>query len=158
MKTLLLSLVLLNAITTGCGSSTKQEITADDANKYIDEHTKAMDKDFKKEVENSQESASPTACQVIVAFSLAGLHYSPELVSWGDAVNKTPPGKRLATRGELLLLHDSGMLKGIQFASDGVWSGSERDQDTAWVLGTTIGSLDYTQKVAVLGAIYVDKK
>jgi hypothetical protein len=77
-------------------------------------------------------------------------------LTWGDAIQKAPAGKRLATRGELLLLWDQGYFKGKQFAIDDVWTSTAKDANQAYAVDMVNGQLDFTNKYNVLNAVYVD--
>ncbi len=87
-----------------------------------------------------------------------GTFYVASVVSWADAVNKTPDGKRLATREEIFALWDSGAFKKVQFSTGGVWTASQKNSLEVWTLNTYDGSLSSSEKTNGLSTVYVDAK
>lgn len=88
--------------------------------------------------------------------TIIGAVYVSKLVTWKDAMNKAPAGHRLATRGEVLILFDSGALKQINFSLPAVWTASETGVTDAWVVEIMDGSLSQNGKGNQLPAIYVE--
>ena len=100
---------------------------------------------------------SPPACSITASFSLKGMTYDYNLVTWGEAVNNAPAGKRLITRGEAIMLWDAGAFKNTQFNVGQSWTASLKDDGDVYALNTVSGWLDYSSKNNQLSAIYVDK-
>lgn len=152
MKFLILVLLVV-----GCGSSAHQKAvqkkasdTAKAASARIDATTRAWDAKY-----NPKKPVSPAACTTTVGFSLSGMVYSSKALTWGDAVNQAPEGKRIVTRGELAMLYDTGALVELDFM---VWSGTPKDSSTSYTLNPQDGMLEYSDINGELMAIYVDIK
>jgi hypothetical protein len=152
MKVLITVLALI-----GCGSNVGQvrahrklDDMASKASRRIDVTTKAWHAKF-----NPKKHDSPAACAVVSQTSLTGVVIGDQAVTWGEAVNQAPAGKRIATRGEVLMLWDSGALKDVNFM---VWTGTQKDSSTSYILNGDDGTLDNTDINAELNAIYVDKE
>lgn len=87
-----------------------------------------------------------------------GAVFYPKLGTWADAQNNAPAGKRLASRGEILLLVDQGIFKGSQWsAAPAVWTATDIDATRAWSAAVVDGSLAESDKDWGLGAVYVNQ-
>lgn len=149
--------IFLTLLVLGCGNADhrkavqkKANDTAKAADAKIDATTRAWDAKY-----NAKKPVSPAACTTTVSFSLTGLVYSQKALTWGDAVNEAPEGKRIVTRGELAMLYDSGALSDLDFI---VWSGTAKDSSTSYVLNPLDGMLETADINGEIMALYVDIK
>lgn len=170
-------------LTVGCGSAEHQKEKSAAVKAKIDEKSRAMDVFFSPKQSPAAEAVDRSGMdepatvqdQAVVAPNQAvtvqsqavtatnidapkGTFYVAAVVSWADAVNKTPEGKRLATRDEIFALWDSGAFKKVQFSTGGVWTSSLKNSLEVWTLNTYDGSLSSSQKSNSLSTVYVDKE
>jgi len=180
MNYLFLLLILAQAAIAACGSAEHQKEHNAALKKWADQKSRATDKYFRPEkvtpspaadaVEGQtapvETAAQPVAEQVPVVAPAAaatptatvkGTLYVAAVVSWADAVNKAPAGKRVATRDELFALWDGGAFKSTQFSTGAVWTSSEKDTLDVWCLSTFDGSQASSLKSNALSTVYVDK-
>lgn len=148
------NILILSLMLSACGVQNQPAGVDGNADHYIDEKTKSLDHKYKANYD--KKNTSPAECSITSLVSFKGVQYVASAVTWGDAIQKAPAGKRLATRGELLLLWDQAYFKGKQFAIDDVWTASTKDDTHAYAVDMVNGQLDFTVKYNLLGAIYVD--
>lgn len=139
-------LAILLLVLAACGNPARQKAQ----NKKVDEVTRSLDAKY-----NPKKPDSPAACTTVVGFSLTNVTYSTKALTWGEAVNSAPEGKRIATRGELAMLYDSGALADLNFM---VWTGTPKDSSSSYVLNPEDGMIEYADINGELTALYVDIK
>ena len=152
---------LLVFMLTGCGDF---EIKQKDDSKLADEDAENQDKDEENIPKTGTFNKTDVAVDVNVAVNVNEITGDnvPEIVyrsatmTWDQAVETAPDGYRLATRSEVIAMHEDGKLKAVVNSGDSVWTASEYSVDGMAYFYAFVDSADWPgSKGLMFGAIYV---